>query len=511
MATLRRRLEIAEMFSTFVHFKNDTDTKWNTNNKLRQSIESSLKELSSKSEQFWSLYWYRIWLNNADALAFKHLFAYLQEPCYWAALKTMKKLSRIEYELSDLFQMGIAEVEKVCNGFNPERSSNIKTYANVAFPSLLKDILRQRRDADICTDAYINRVCLNTLLDFIQYDGLQASICLGADNMFSVWDIVNGSAISIGTTKLVIVPTEAIYDELEVPQEWVDIPSWLGDYYIAVQFRLEDNCLRVWGYTTHQELKNNVNYDSRNRVYRLDASKLTCDMDTLWVRRKCYPQALTRALVSPLPELSATVAENLIARLADAAVVFPRLSVPFVTWGALLENENWRHQLYTTRQRIQGNTTVPHITRLGEWLQGRFDNTWQTIEDTLSNQQGATAWRSQNTQNLTAQNQNPIFTTKRVKILDFGSSSYERIALVVGILPIDENEITIGIEVLPTDNAYLSNYIQVRLLDEDDNEIARANANVTQTIKFQFRGQRSEKFNIEVTSNSEVMTEYFVI
>lgn len=152
MATLRRRLEIAEMFSTFVHFKNDTDTEWNTNKKLRQSIETCLKESSSKSEQFWSLYWYRIWLNNTDALAFKHLFAYLQEPCYWAAIKTMTKLSRIEYELSDLFQMGIAEVEKICNGFNPERSLSIKTYANVAFPSLLKDILRQRRDADICTN-----------------------------------------------------------------------------------------------------------------------------------------------------------------------------------------------------------------------------------------------------------------------------------------------------------------------------------------------------------------------
>ena len=33
-----------------------------------------------------------------------------------------------------------------------------------------------------------------------------------------------------------LIPSEAIDDsELEVPQEWVDIPSWAADYYLAVQ------------------------------------------------------------------------------------------------------------------------------------------------------------------------------------------------------------------------------------------------------------------------------------
>jgi len=81
-------------------------------------------------------------------------------------------------------------------------------------------------------------------------------------------------------------------------------------------------------------------------------------MNTLWVRYEFYPEASTRADVSLFPELSVAQAENLIGRLGDAAVVFPRLSVPFVTWGALLENEQWRQNLYATRLGILLSETV---------------------------------------------------------------------------------------------------------------------------------------------------------
>jgi Protein of unknown function (DUF1822) len=360
-------------------------------------------------------------------------------------------------------------------------------------------------------NAYINRVCLYTILELIREHAPQASTWLGASNASAVWDVVNGSAITIGTTKLVIIPTEAIDDELEVPQEWVDIPSWVGDYYIAVQFRPEGN-VRVWGYTTHQELKNNSTYDPEDRNYRMDASNLTCDMDTFWVRYECYSEALTRASVSPLPELSVTQAENLIQRLGNAAVVFPRLSVPFTTWGALLENENWRLSLYATRQGVETSATVIQLTRLSEWLQGRFNNIWQAVDNTLSNQQIATAWRSQNTQSLTNQNQNPVFTINRVKVLNFDSLGNEQVVLLIGILPISNTELTIGVEIRPIDNAvYLPNDVQVRLLDENGNEVGQANASVTQTIQFQFGGQQSEMFSIEITCSGQVITEHFVI
>ncbi len=47
-----------------------------------------------------------------------------------------------------------------------------------------------------------------------------------------------------------------------------------------MQFRPDGDYLPVWGYTTHEELKNNSYYDPDDRTYCIDASDLTRDMDT---------------------------------------------------------------------------------------------------------------------------------------------------------------------------------------------------------------------------------------
>ena len=365
-------------------------------------------------------------------------------------------------------------------------------------------------------NAYVNRTCLYSMLNLIQTDkASSASIWLGADKMPAVWDVVNGSAITIGGTKLVIIPTEAIDDgELEVAQEWVDIPTWVGDYYILVQFRPEGDCLRVWGYTTHEELKNKGYYDPDDRTYCLDAENLTCDMNSLWVRCEFYTEASTRASVSLLPELSVTQAENLVERLGDAGVAFPRLSVPFVTWSGLIDNDNWRQRLYLKRQGVQaGDAVSQQFTQLGDWLVGTFDNIWQTIEDSLPERQVVTGWRSKNTQSLTGENQNSIFDVKRVKILNFASVlGSEQVALLIGISAINDPEVTIGVEIRPTANAIsFPNEVQVRLLDENGDEAGKVSAGVTQTIQFQIDGQRGERFGIEVACGDKIITENFVI
>lgn len=170
---MRLRSKITEMFSTFAYFHSDSDAKWITDSKLRRSIENCLEKSSSQSEQFWSLFWYKIWRENAESLAFMHLLAYLQEPCYWAAKNTMAKFSSTQYRLADYFQMGIAEVKRICNGFKPEKNPNLKAYATMAFPSLFKDILRQRQDADICTNyALLRKVTKKRFVEALKSAGL---------------------------------------------------------------------------------------------------------------------------------------------------------------------------------------------------------------------------------------------------------------------------------------------------------------------------------------------------
>ena len=154
-------------------------------------------------------------------------------------------------------------------------------------------------------NAHLNQVCLSVILDWIRTEEApEATSWLAPAAASAVWEFVNGSAINIGDQRLVLIPTEVIEDDLEVPQEWVDIPSWAGDYYLGVEVSLDGASIRVWGYTTHQALKTLGNYDSDDRFYFLDAEELTTNLTTFSVVRERCTAAQTRAAITPLPEIS---------------------------------------------------------------------------------------------------------------------------------------------------------------------------------------------------------------
>jgi hypothetical protein len=164
---------------------------------------------------------------------------------------------------------------------------------------------------------------------------------------------------------LILLPTEAIdLDELRVPQEWVDIPSWVADYYLAVQVDVDDRWLRIWGYTTHQHLKQQATYDAGDRSYYLDGSDLIQNLNVLWVARQLGGES-TRAAVNSLPPLPLVQADNLLQRLGSTTIAMPRLAVPFSLWGALLEHGGWRQQLYEQRQGLPAQRSILEWLRTG--------------------------------------------------------------------------------------------------------------------------------------------------
>jgi RNA polymerase sigma factor (sigma-70 family) len=175
---MRPRQEITDMFSTFAQLEAGRFTKWLTDPKLYRNIQHHLERLSStlKSENFWALYWHKQWRSGFNNLTRMHLLAYLQEPCYWVASKTVAKFTLSQYTLADYFQMAIAEVEIILKDFNSEKSSSLKTYAIMAISSRLKDILRQRKEADICTNwALLRKVSKKLLSEALTKAGLSQS------------------------------------------------------------------------------------------------------------------------------------------------------------------------------------------------------------------------------------------------------------------------------------------------------------------------------------------------
>jgi len=147
------RQDTVTIFSTFIQFDNDRFSTWATDNRLRRSIKESLLKVSSaNSENFWALYWHQIWVEQPKSLARDHLAAYLQEVCFWSSQKTIAGFSSSQYTVSDCFQVAIAGIDKVLKGFDRERGFNLKSYASITFSNLIRELLRQKREIDICSD-----------------------------------------------------------------------------------------------------------------------------------------------------------------------------------------------------------------------------------------------------------------------------------------------------------------------------------------------------------------------
>jgi hypothetical protein len=88
---------------------------------------------NSVAEAAWSLYWYKVWQSHQESqtsqslsgkptipTSQQHLAAYLQEPCYWAGWSAAQRFPKLEFRLSDYFQVVGSETTRVLKGFNPQ-------------------------------------------------------------------------------------------------------------------------------------------------------------------------------------------------------------------------------------------------------------------------------------------------------------------------------------------------------------------------------------------------------
>ncbi|BCL36499.1 DUF1822 family protein [Nostoc sp. MS1] len=212
--------------------------------------------------------------------------------------------------------------------------------------------------------AYLNELCLNAVLPWLQDFSPQAKVWPSSAVLASFWELVNGTTVTVDATRFVLVPSENIdHSELRVPQEWVDLPSWAGDYYLAVEVAADTGYVKVWGYCTHAQLKNQGKYDAGDRTYSLDSSNIVNDISVLAVARDLCPDEVTQTAITPVPSLPQEQAQNLITRLSNPEIIHPRLAIPFQLWGALIEHGGWRQSLYEHRLGL------PEQRSVLQWLQ----------------------------------------------------------------------------------------------------------------------------------------------
>jgi Protein of unknown function (DUF1822) len=348
-------------------------------------------------------------------------------------------------------------------------------------------------------NATLNQLCLETILPWLKDEHLQTATAWVAPSLMPmVWAVVNGSVITVGKIRIALIPTEAIdRSELEVPQEWVDLPSWAADYYLGVQVSLDDGKIHLYGYATHQKLKTQGSYDASDRTYCLDGEDLNPDLNMLCLTFDRYPASVTRAAISPIPAIASDRVAPLIERLGNPAESLPRLAVPFELWAAIVEPPALLQRLH---QQLQTGQSTPTVTKLSNWLQSQIDTIWQTLDLILLPPQISTAVRSESSTPTASD-------VYRGKVYTFAAG---QIALVIGISPISDTESRIELQIHSAGGAVqLPGSTCLRLLTVDGSEIGRASAAVTETIQFQFRVSVGEQFQIEIECAGETLTESF--
>jgi hypothetical protein len=356
--------------------------------------------------------------------------------------------------------------------------------------------------------AYINQICLHGFMDWVQTEyGEQPTVWESSPNVPAFWEFVNGTAIVLNDKRVVLIPTEAIDDgELEVPQEWVDIPGWQADFYLVVQVKPDEDYVRFWGYTTHQELKEKASYDSVDRTYCMDARHLTKDLNAFSMAYQ-FCQTEDLKVISTLPELSTIQAENLLQRLSNSQAMFPRLEVPFSSWGALLKKEQWRQQLYQQRQQSQQiNSSLR--SNLSDWVQGIYEASWQAIDTFLNSNSNNLAFNFRSGAGLTAAG------VKRAKVIDLGTQAESvKVILLVSLIAFSQQKMGIRVQLHPFNDRHLPLNIKLVLKDESAQIIqevpARVQDNFVQLRLFE--GEVGECFTIQVILDSYQTTENFMI
>jgi hypothetical protein len=372
------------------------------------------------------------------------------------------------------------------------------TQLALPIPAAMSDLAWQQAQAYRSSDGrwnfYLNSIASQLLAEYLVEDFPQIRVWQETNT----WQFVNGSVLELNGKRIVLLPSRSIDNsELAVPQEWLDIPDWAGDYFLAVQIDSDTEMLHCWGYMTHQMLKSKAAYDASDRTYSLNSHYLIPDVSGLWVIQELNPTEVTQTAISPLPIVATIQAENLLQRLGS--IPDPRLEIPFELWGALICDRNWRQQLAELRQ----GESAPALNRLSGWIQNVFATGWQAVEDFLGEDADLAFALRQTTTDVS--------TMRRVKALELADRS---VLLLISAASEADDRLSVQVQLRSRDrDLTLPEGLTIELLSGTDEVIrsvtTRDRDNAIQLPRFRLAG--GTEFKIRLQLNSTTLSESFVV
>ncbi|MBV6626259.1 MAG: DUF1822 family protein [Rivularia sp. (in: Bacteria)] len=388
-------------------------------------------------------------------------------------------------------------------------------FSSLEKEAALKQTATNNYQSDVVSHrAFINRLCLSVFLKWLQEepDLLEKfSMPAPSSDIDKRWQFVNGIDLNFTQARLVLVPTEeSDCDEFRIPQEWVDIPNWAANYYLAVQLNLEQSWLKVSGFISHEQLRQKAQYDSIDRTYCINCDDLIADINIMWVAQKLC--TLKKPQVQFLPTLLESEAKQLIEQLSQISFYSPRLHLRFAQWGAILASEKYREALYNHRinhlkvHLMENSSEI--VLELSSWFHNVFSGGFCSVDDLL-NLTNTTAFQFRSDSVL-----NEV-CVKGAKLIDLGMQlESNSVALLIGLSPQIDNKVGIRVQLYPASGeVYLPDSVQLTLLSESGATLqsvkSRSYDNYIQLKRFKL--PLGKYFSIQVARKDVKIKENFIL
>ncbi|SRR5579883_633483 len=272
-----------------------------------------------------------------------------------------------------------------------------------------------------------------------------------------------GCYLNIGDFKVCLIAKEQFIDELvEIPQHIIEQPEFIAHFYVVIEVLEEQGQIIIRGVLRYDQL---INYrlqfnlqPEETGYYQLPLALFDNEPNhLLFYYRYLEPAAI------PLP----------VPPVATVSSFVPLLE-------SFLETK----------------------TRLSLWLEGIFDEGWQTI-DALINYEPILAFNTRNTDEV----------VKRAKLIDLGVQLGDlQVALLVNITKESHDKLGILVQLHPTEGErYLPSDIKMTLLSKAGRILqevtARSQDNYIQMKPF--KGETGQCFCIKVSLEDLSVTENF--
>ncbi|MGB5711009.1 MAG: DUF1822 family protein, partial [Waterburya sp.] len=265
---------------------------------------------------------------------------------------------------------------QVAIAINPQHLTKVQSEAEAKMPN-----------ATAKHNYILNSLCVDAVSNWLEENIFEEDEDIAISNieyLEACWSVVTGTEIALNSIKITVIPQDTSdIAGISIPREWVDIPQWMPDYYLAAQVDLEQKTIWLWGYVHSNTVKQQGTLDRTHQHYTLPLEKMSLDLELF---------GITHQLVKPPQQSpqSSSIARNMdkqeaLEKLSASSPFSPRLDVPFEVWSALIGDRQWCQELY--KQRCLNSQSKSSITKLLQWLKSEvtstLDSGWKELNEIL--------------------------------------------------------------------------------------------------------------------------------